>query len=71
MSIRHLSYVACNCCGDPGEAVNDAEEARMWAQQAGWTRVGREDFCAMCSVPGHGDALIVGRCRPDLFGSAY
>lgn len=53
MSIRHLSYVACDCCGDPEEAVGEAREARALAKRRGWTRRRGHDICPRCSAPDH------------------
>jgi hypothetical protein len=48
MSIRHLSYVACDRCGDPAQPGDDAEEARSIAHNEGYVRRNREDLCPRC-----------------------
>ena len=67
VSIRHLAYVACDCCGDPAEAVPEAaSEARRIARRYGWQRRRGHDLCPDCArhdAPGE-------HCKPELFGAA-
>lgn len=45
MAIRHLSYVVCDVCGDPAEAVDGAKEARKEARRQGYVRIDGRDLC--------------------------
>lgn len=52
--IRHLSYVACDCCGDPEEPSPDgAAGARRMARASGWVVKNGDDLCPFCAVEGH------------------
>jgi hypothetical protein len=45
VTIRHLSYAACNWCGDPAQPGDNAEDARAIARREGWKRVRKQDIC--------------------------
>ena len=51
MAIYHMSYVACDNCGDPAECADSAAEARAAARRVGFVRVGRQDLCTRCKPP--------------------
>lgn len=51
--IGHLSYVICDCCGDPAQPEDDARDARKRARKEGYGRRGTEDLCSFCIVPEH------------------
>lgn len=55
MTIRHLSYVACDRCGDPAQpSAENAEGARGVARGEGYRRVAgntateNQDVCRKC-----------------------
>lgn len=56
--IRHLSYVACDRCGDPAQpSPENAEGARGVAREEGYRRVAgntpgeNQDVCRKCLRP--------------------
>lgn len=47
MSSRCLRYVACDCCGNPGEACDTTHESR---QESGFQRLLGKDICPNCTT---------------------
>lgn len=43
--IRHMSYVACDVCGDRAQPADDAEEARALARGEYFVRIGGQSLC--------------------------
>ncbi len=51
--IAHLSYVRCDCCGDPAQPGDNAREARQIAKWEGFIYRLAVDLCGDCKQPGH------------------
>lgn len=50
MSIEHLSYVMCDGCGNPAEAVSEGHrEARRAARAERFVRIDGNDWCPDCA----------------------
>ena len=47
---RTLQYVACDCCGNPGEACDTVAVSR---KASGFVKSGTLDICPWCENRGH------------------